>query len=269
MDVRENLKLLDDLYTQGKLKQSEEYLSLWLEAALNSHNYAAALTFYNETEGLYRTTGRAVQAAEISDKALQLIETMGLNGTIHHATTLLNGATANRWANNLEKALDMYQQAADIYNKQTQKNSYLMASLYNNISHIYQQQNNHRKALKALEAALAIVMETTDNAAEIATTKVTMALSYMALNDMHAAKMCLDDASQYYNSTEGQNDGHRGSFLSALGEYFWHSKEYDNAISAYEKAIEFTYNRFGDNDGCRIIRRNLEIVRNEMLTKKQ
>ena len=235
MDVRENLKLLDDLYTQGKLKQSEEYLSLWLEAALNSHNYAAALTFYNETEGLYRTTGRAVQAAEISDKALQLIETMGLNGTIHHATTLLNGATANRWANNLEKALDMYQQAADIYNKQTQKNSYLMASLYNNISHIYQQQNNHRKALKALEAALAIVMETTDNAAEIATTKVTMALSYMALNDMHAAKMCLDDASQYYNSTEGQNDGHRGSFLSALGEYFWHSKEYDNAISAYEK----------------------------------
>ena len=104
MDVKDMLNQLDYLYNMGDLKEAERRLTNWLNQALDSRSYGTALTFYNEMEGLYRTTGRAKQAAEISDKALQLIELMGLKNTVHHATTLLNGATANRWAQNLDKA---------------------------------------------------------------------------------------------------------------------------------------------------------------------
>jgi len=263
MDVKDMLNQLDYLYNMGDLKEAERRLISWLDQALNSRNYGAALTFYNEMEGLYRTTGRATQAAEISDKALLLIEQMGLLGTVHHATTLLNGATANRWALNLDKALDMYQQAAEIYRTLDLKNSYLMASLYNNISHIYQQQNQHKKALDTLQSALNLVIKEQDSASEIATTKVAMSLSYMALGDMETAKEHLKAALDYYESEAGVNDGHYGSCLSALGEYFWRKEDYNNAIYTYEKALKVTRSRFGENEGCRVISRNLDIVRKE------
>ena len=269
MDVKDMLNQLDYLYNMGDLKEAETRLTKWLEQALNTRNYGAALTFYNEMEGLYRTTGRAKQAADISDKALALIEQIGLTGTVHHATTLLNGATANRWAQNFDKALDMYQQAAEIFRNLDLKNSYLMASVYNNISHIYQQQNKHEKALQNLKTALGLVKDMDDSNSEIATTKVAMALSYMALEDMETAKEYLDAAIAYYESDEGQTDGHYGSALSALGEYFWRKEKYESAITTYEEALKFIRTRFGENDGCRVITQNLDIIRNEMKTRQQ
>ncbi|MBR2028641.1 MAG: tetratricopeptide repeat protein [Oscillospiraceae bacterium] len=269
MNVKDMLNQLDYLYNTGDLKEAERRLDSWLEQALQTRNYAAALTFYNEMEGLYRTTGRSRQAADISDKALQLIEIMGLKNTVHHATTLLNGATANRWAQNLDKALDMYHQAADIYRSLDLKNSYVMASLYNNISHIYQQQNNHEKALDSLQTALNLVSNMEDSASEIATTKVAMSLSYMALGNMNAAKEAINAALAYYESDEGQSDGHYGSALSAMGEYYWRCEDYDNAIMTYEKALKVTRSRFGESDGCKVITRNMDIVRKEMEEKQQ
>ena len=79
----------------------------------------------------------------------------------------------------------------------------------------------------------------------------------------------LDSALAYYESESGQNDGHYGSALSALGEYFWRCEDYDNAINTYEKALKVTRSRFGENDGCRVISRNLGIVRKEMEEKQQ
>ena len=269
MDVKDMLNQLDYLYNMGDLKEAERRLTNWLNQALDSRSYGAALTFYNEMEGLYRTTGRAKQAAEISDKALQLIEIMGLKNTVHHATTLLNGATANRWAQNLDKALDMYQHAAEIYRSLDLKNSYLMASVYNNISHIYQQQNKHEKALENLQTALNLVEPMEDSESEVATTKVAIALCHMALGSMETARETLDSALAYYESETGQNDGHYGSALSALGEYYWRCEDYDNAINTYEKALKVIRSRFGENDGCRVISRNLGIVRKEMEEKQQ
>ena len=84
MDIRKNLERLDALYAQGDLKTAEECLNSWLQTAREESNAAAMLTLFNEMEGLYRTTGRAGEAALISDKALSLIEQMGLENTIHH-----------------------------------------------------------------------------------------------------------------------------------------------------------------------------------------
>ncbi|MFQ8842561.1 MAG: hypothetical protein ACLR8P_18430 [Clostridium fessum] len=38
----------------------------------------------------HRNTGRAAQAVDMADMALSLIAGMGLDGSIHHGTTLLN-----------------------------------------------------------------------------------------------------------------------------------------------------------------------------------
>ena len=144
-----------------------------------------------------------------------------------------------------------------------------MASVYNNISHIYQQQNKHEKALQNLKTALNLVKDMDDSNSEIATTKIAMSRSYMAIGDMAEAKNLIDAAIAYYESDEGKCDGHYGSALSALGEYYWRCEDYDNAITTYENALKFTRSRFGENEGCKVITRNMDIVRKEMKEKQQ
>lgn len=261
MEVRKYLETLDSLYARGDLGEAERMLDGWLKEARESGNFGAMLTFYNEMEGLYRTTGRAGKAAEFSDEALHLIAQMGLEQTIHHGTTLLNGATANRVAGNLGKALNMYQEAAHIFEKLGHSTSYQMGSLYNNISHIYQVQGQHEKALESLDKAFGLVSGMANNDAELATTRVCMSLSYMALGQLEEAGELLNKALVYYESPMGQTDGHYGSALSAAGELAWRQGDYDEAIRHLEKAQDVTLKRFGENDGCRIIRKNLEMIR--------
>lgn len=264
MDIREMLAKLDYFYEQGRLKEAEKLLDNTHDEAVESRNYSAMLTVYNEMEGLYRTTGRADKAADISDKALELIVQMGLGNTTHHATTLQNGATANRVAGNYIKALDMYCQAAEIYKNLGQQTSYQMASLYNNISHIYQNQNQYDKALDYLNMALETVSAIPDSEAEIATTKVCIGLCLMPMHRMDEAEIQLKEALRYYESPLGATDGHYGAALSAMGECYWRKKEYDNAVFYYEKALNVTLERFGENYGCKIIRDNLERINKEM-----
>jgi len=264
MDVRKCLELLDSLYTKGDLEQAENYIDQWITEALEVRNYPAALTFFNEMEGLLRTTGRAEDAADIGEQALDLISLMGLDRTVHHATTLQNCATANRVAGHLDKALDMYIRAVEIYRYIGHTDSYQMASLYHNMSHIYQEKGQHSTALVFLDNTLDIITKQEDCEAETATTFVCMALSHMAMNDLEKAQSCLDKAMEYYDTDEGRQDGHYGSALSALGEFYWCSNELSKAVENFEKALEFTYNRFGDNQGCEVIKSNIETIKAEM-----
>ena len=78
MDINKSLELLDSLYTEGDLEQAEYYLDKWIMESLETRNYPAALTFFNEMEGLLRTTGRAEDAAEVGEQALELINMMPL-----------------------------------------------------------------------------------------------------------------------------------------------------------------------------------------------
>ena len=96
---------LDRLYAQGKLDEAEEKMMGWMKEGLDSGNKSLCLMMCNEMEGLYRNTGRVAQAVDMADMALSLIAGMGLDGSIHHGTTLLNAATARRMAGDVEKAL--------------------------------------------------------------------------------------------------------------------------------------------------------------------
>ena len=69
----------------------------------------------NEMEGLYRNTGRVAQAVDMADMALSLIAGMGLDGSIHHGTTLLNAATARRMAGVWRKRFPKYREAEAIF----------------------------------------------------------------------------------------------------------------------------------------------------------
>lgn len=103
MDTQQMFQELDRLYAQGKLDEAEEKMMGWMKEGLDSGNKSLCLMMCNEMEGLYRNTGRVAQAVDMADMALSLIAGMGLDGSIHHGTTLLNAATARRMAGDVEK----------------------------------------------------------------------------------------------------------------------------------------------------------------------
>lgn len=113
MEIQKILTRYDSYLNMGKLKDAEALLLLSLQDAEEEGLYGARLTLLNELEGMYRTTGRARQAMEISEKALALISVLGLTGQEPHAVTLLNGATACRAAEKMKKHCDVSPGGAD------------------------------------------------------------------------------------------------------------------------------------------------------------
>ena len=229
MDTQQMFQELDCLYAQGKLDEAEEKMMGWMKEGLDSGNKSLCLMMCNEMEGLYRNTGRVAQAVDMADMALSLIAGMGLDGSIHHGTTLLNAATARRMAGDVEKALSQYREAEAIFKNLGKTDGYEMASLYNNISQIYQEQEEHEKALESLDKALELIKKMENSEAEVATTHVNRALSLMALGRLDEADEELKESLTFYASPEGVQSGHFGSALAAAGELAWRRGNYDRA----------------------------------------
>lgn len=263
MDTQQMFQELDRLYAQGKLDEAEEKMMGWMKEGLDSGNKSLCLMMCNEMEGLYRNTGRVAQAVDMADMALSLIAGMGLDGSIHHGTTLLNAATARRMAGDVEKALSQYREAEANFKNLGKTDGYEMASLYNNISQIYQEQEEHEKALESLDKALELIKKMENSEAEVATTHVNRALSLMALGRLDEADEELKESLTFYASPEGVQSGHFGSALAAAGELAWRRGNYDQAIGLLEKALMVTQSRFGESDACAVIRQNLEMIKKE------
>jgi tetratricopeptide (TPR) repeat protein len=257
MDVGKILQELDRLLAQGQLDRAELSLREYIRQAEEKGRNGALLTLYNELEGILRTTGRAEEASETADKALSLISVMGLTGTVHHATTLLNAATASRAAGKLSRALELYEAAEGIYRRLGQENSYQMAALWNNVSQVYQERNEQEKALNFLEKAL---KNTEKYPPEAATTRVNMALSLLALGRLDEAQTQLEEAMVYYNGDGAQNP-HRAAALSAAGELAFRRGEKAQALEILQKALDITLQHFGENDACRVLRENMASIR--------
>ena len=157
MTMEEKFRALDALFAAGDLETAEAKLTDWIDQAEGERDLGALLSLYNELEGLYRTTGRAERAVEVSGRALELIGIMGLTGTIHHANTLINRATANTVLGRTARALELYRQAMDLLEGLGQQDSYQMAALCQNMSHCCQQLGEYRQALEFLRRTLELV----------------------------------------------------------------------------------------------------------------
>ena len=269
MDSAENrYQQLDQLFAENRLPEAEKKIKEWLEESRGYHNLFAEITWLNELAGLYRTTGRAREAAEAAERALAILMEVGGRGTEAHATTLINAATAHARAGEFEAALSQYEGAEAILTSLGLTGSYQMASLYNNVSRIYNENGDYGKALEFLQKAFAIIKNLKDCEAEAATTRVNMAYCRLETGDLAGAGEELEEAFRYYDGPEGVGDGHYAAALSAAAELRLRKGDPAGAVELYRKALSETLNRFGENDSCRIIRSNIARAEEEQRKKE-
>lgn len=260
MDIGRVFQELDALFAQKKLSEAEQFLKEHLKEAAEQEDKGAELTILNELIGYYRNVSRNAEAIEAAERAIEMLEEMRLNGTVHAATTLINAATAYRMAGYLTEALSMFQISAEILEKQLPPYDYRLAGLYNNMSSLYLDLGKGEEAAEQLEAALEIITRTEDALAEQAVTRTNLSLVYLKLEKYGKAQDQIEQALHIFEGVLGGQDAHYGAALSARAELYFAKKEYQKAVEDYQRALSQVKSVSGENRAYAILCGNCAIA---------
>lgn len=187
MNANAVLQHLDGLFRDGKISDVEPYLLQQLVVANQEHDKDTSLVIMNEMIGFYRSQQRFDEALRVTRQALDMCA-RETPGSIAHATTLVNGATAHRFAGQPEKALELFAKAEAIYQEKLSPMDEHFAGLLNNMSAAYSDLGQLDKAGEYLLRAAAIMDALPDRVVESAVTHANLAALYFKMKNGSGAK---------------------------------------------------------------------------------
>ncbi len=264
MNLNQVMTELDALFTQERISEVPQFLEEHIEQARAAGEQDIMLTLYNECIGFYRETGQYDKSIENCDKAIALMEEMGLNGTMPYATTLLNIANAQRAAGHLQESLEFYNKVRPIYAARLKEDDMYFAGLYNNLSLLYQEMGDFGAAKEQLENALKIVSHKENTAFEVAVTQANLANTCIELGQDEEAKARAEEAIRIFEEI-GVDDAHYSAALSALGSLYYMDKDYSSALSAMEKSRECVAKYLGaENIQYKRLSDNIKIIQEKI-----
>ena len=255
--ITEFMKKLDELYQKKQFSGIESYLNNGINDALGRHDEGTALILLNELMGYYRSVSRHADCAEAAEKALALICSMGLEGTVNHGTTLLNAATGLRAAGENDRAEETYRKAQVILESQLPAEDYRLASLYNNMSLLYAAMGRLELAAEYARKALERIEQNPDAQAELAISLSNLGGMYTRLGQSERAHRCLERAVRLFEQLPGGDDPHYPAALCALAELHFHQGEPEKSAELFRRALGLIERTYGRNDDWQTTRRNL------------
>ena len=156
MDVRRVISGLDALNSAGKENEGEAYLERWYEDARAEGDYKSELSILSEMLGQYRKCGSAGKGLDACEKAIAMVEKLGIGQSATGATILINAATTMKAFGKAKESIPIFLSCEETYQKTLEKGDYRMAPLYNNMALSYQDISEYEKAeeyfFKAIDA---------------------------------------------------------------------------------------------------------------------
>ena len=247
MDMALFLEELDGLFAAKKFKEAGEYLFSGLERAERENDREAELSICNELGGYCRVTARFEEGVKVFEKAMRAIDALGLCGTEHEATTMLNYATLSVHSGKPEQALEQYRVAEKIYAELNPGSDYRVAALNNNMASMYIRLHDYEKAAKCAERALEIMELTGTDSDEIAVTLSLKAQIYAGLGEYEKAFDELKKAEAAYAGVKDPGVMHTAVTCATFGEVCGKLGKYAQAGGYYEKALSLIEQNFGRN----------------------
>lgn len=260
MDVNAFFSQLDALFTENKITEVDPFLCASLEQAKEEKDYAAYISICNEMIGFYRSVSEFKKAYDAAEDVLLLMEELQMDRTEHFATTLLNTATAYRAAGNFKQAYVYYEQALRIYEGLIAPDDYRYAGLYNNMSILLEKMERNEEAIQYAKKALAIIETLEGGEMETATTLTNLALLYFKIAGYGEAQELLERALALFEKNGDKTDAHYSGALAGIGEAYYHMKEYEKSLQAYEKALAEVEKHFGKNMSYAVLCENCAAV---------
>lgn len=172
----------DQYFAAHDLAGASLYLENQAIKFRSEKNIGSELTILNELIGLYRKMFKSEDAARCMKRAEEIIEELELQDHVAAATTYLNYATACRAYRKFEEAKEYFEKVRPIYEKELQQNDYQMASYYNNVALLMLDMKDYEQGEQYLYKALESLKGLPKSSGEIATTHMTLAHLYKALD---------------------------------------------------------------------------------------
>ena len=235
---------------------AEEILVQEINSAVTEGNDERLLELLNEYIGLLRDKGEAEASLKISDKILDLLDKMGLQGTVSYGTSLLNVATAYRAAGKFKEAGQLYDDVEAVYRETLPEDSMLIASLHNNRSLLFQEEGLYDKAAEELDKALKIA-EANGAEYETAVTEANLSNTYVALGDFKKAEKKAKKAAEMFKNIE-DTDTHYASALYALGMIYNLTGRQSDAVAPLKEALAIMEKEHGRTESYRRIAEELK-----------
>ena len=245
MDIENILQKFDEMLAQGQMQAAVDYLED-KAAQCGEEGYSTlAITIFNELEGFWRVAGQKEKSYAAAETALGLISSCRLDGTIGHATTLLNYATAKTAFGEAGEALGLYDRVKEIYDSQLPADDYRYAALYNNMAQSLLRMNDAKMAGEYFAKSLAMLEKMEDVQSEAATCHSNLAICLMAQKKFDEAEENLEKSEDLFASLPG--DPHADSMLATRGQLEYMLGRFAEAAGYYKRAAANIENRFGRN----------------------
>jgi len=248
MDISQFFTKLDTFFANKEMREAERYMKESLEAAEHSGDLRSAVAICNELGGYFRKLSRYQEGAALYEKALAYLERLGLSGSEHHATTLMNYATTCTQAGEKEKALSFFQRAAEIFTEKGLTADRRMATLHNNISSLYQDAGDLQSAEKHLRMALSTLEGLPGTGSEVAITYTNWAQLCLAADRLADAEEKISLALTVFEKAGGGHDTHYAAAVNVLGKIDYIKGDYTAAVAQFKEAMELVEQEFGDGN---------------------
>lgn len=134
MDIKAFIGELDRLLDKDMRDEAEVFLEEGLLSAEACEDREAMLTVLNEMSGFYRIKGDEEKGVKAAERAIGLLQSLGLTESVTGATTLVNSATTLKAFGRSRESLLHYREAERIYKRFLHKEDYRFAGLYNNLA---------------------------------------------------------------------------------------------------------------------------------------
>ena len=120
---------IDRLFAENRGAEAEKLLEQALAEAYENQYFLDAVPILNELIGYCRETSQVERSYQYAEEVQEILQNLGLEGSLHHGTTLLNIANAYRAGGRLEDSLEKYSQVAEIYKELLQEEESNIISL--------------------------------------------------------------------------------------------------------------------------------------------
>lgn len=243
MDMQQIYKRLQQYFAEGDTDGAEDFLIEMMKEAQQIQDYNSLIMLLNEMIGLCRESGQKDKSLGYSSQVVTLMQQLGLQDSEAYATTLLNVATACRAAGKLAEAYQFYMEVFPLYEKWLEPGDYHFASLYNNMSLLFQETEEYERAAECQGKALSILEAMEGRAFEGAVTHANLAMTLCRIAEQNdAADIAAQAAEEAMTAIQtfeklGVNDVHFAAAMAAYGDALMLTQEPSVAAEYYARAL--------------------------------
>lgn len=244
------LDKFDEYLDKRDYEGAKKHLEYWRMEAKAGRDLRGELSVTNELMGVYRKMGLENEAMESVRSAMELISLLDNKETISAGTSYLNAGTVCDRFGRPEKALEYFEKAKAVYEKNLKGTDARMGGLYNNMALALADLKEYQEAERYYKMALEVMRKQPEGKLEMAITYLNMANAIEADIGLDAAEEkiihYLDTAEQLLNDKNLERNGYYAFVCEKCAPTF----EYYGWFAAAQDLKKRAEEIYGRNKAC-------------------